>query len=485
MAARRGVRPRPIRRPADVRGLRVTVMGLGTKGGGVEVVKFLVRHGARVTVTDEKTDDDLRPSLEQIRDLPVTRVLGGHRAADFARADIVIQNPGVPADSPYLKRARDEGVAIETDIGLFFLFCPAPIAGVTGTRGKTTAVTVAGMILRAARDDVVVAGNIQRSPLADIERIARDTPVVLELSSWQLEGLEPYRRSPHWAVLTSLLPDHLNRYPSFDAYVAAKETIFRYQGEEDTCILSADDARVAATAPRVRARVLWVATERPPPGGPRAGEGIVRSGERVALRREGREELLPLWREIRGVGDHTRRNMLFGALLAIEMGADLDAARQVLRTFPGVPHRLETVRDVAGRTFVNDSAATIPEAVVAALRSYPGRRVALIAGGTDKNLDFAPLAEALSHQVRSVVLLDGSGTEKLRRLLGGTPFAGAPVVRSMGEAVRAAVAASRPGDAVLLSPGAASFELFRDEFDRGEQFRAAVRELREDAIPPG
>lgn len=477
--------------PSALRGQRVTVFGLGTKGGGTEVVKWLSERGAQVLVTDAKTEGELKTSLEALRGLPVRYVLGGHHAEDFRDADLIIRNPAVPLESSWLQLAVSSGVPVVMDTTLFFLFCPAPIAGITGTRGKSTATAVAGEILRRGRQETVVAGNIQRSPLADLDRITADTPVVLELSSWQLEGIEPLARSPHWAVLTTILPDHLNRYASMDTYVAAKETIVKYQHPGDLAILPSDDPQAARFTSATPAAIRWFGK----PVDRERREGLFLIGDEVVLRRSGREELLLAWRDLGVTGDHTKRNLLAGALLAIEMGAPLEDVRSVLHSFRGLPNRLEFVGEYAGRTFVNDTTATTPEAVIAALQSFPGRRIVLLTGGTDKNLDYRSLASVIarSENLRGVVLFAGSATEKILSVFGIQQAATSgssesesrrlnpevpDPVRTMGDAVARAISLSRPGDLILLSPGAASFELFRDEFDRGEQFRDAVSRLR-------
>lgn len=497
--------------PRALHGMRVTVFGLGTKKGGTEVVKWLVRHDARVHVTDQKDAGGLRGSLEDLRGLPITFRLGGHDVRDVDEADLVIRNPAVPLEAPLLVRAKAGGTPVVMDTTLFFQFCPSPIAGVTGTRGKSTATAVAGEILRRTRPETVVAGNIQRSPLADLDRITADTPVVLELSSWQLEGIEPLRVSPHWAVLTTILPDHLNRYPNMAAYVAAKENIAKYQKVQDVSILPLDEPSGERFASKTRSQHRWFGAfsdftvlrntvKRRDEG---KLVGLFRVGDRIVRMWEGGEEMILHWDELGGTGDHTKRNMLAGALLALEMGAALDDARAVLREFRGLPDRLEVIREFDGRTFVNDTTATTPDAVIAALRAFPEQRIVLITGGTDKNLDYAELAHALrtATHIRAVVLLEGSATEKLRSALGqgASHFAKASwdkwgmhgtrakdqalgfithaPVRTMAEAVRLAQEESEPRDVVLLSPGAASFELFRDEFDRGEQFLEEVKNL--------
>lgn len=476
--------PLPFQSVAELRGKRVLIVGLGTKRGGENTARWLVEHGALVTVTDLKPERDLQSSLERLRGLPIQYTLGGNRLEDIERSVVVVRNPAVPLDAPILQRAVQRGVPVVMDTTFFFAFCPAPIAGITGTRGKSTTTAIAGEMLRRGRPETVVAGNIELSPLTELDRITPTTPVVLELSSWQLEGIAPLRVSPHWGVLTTIQQDHLNRYPNMEAYVAAKETIVKYQKNQDVSILPLDEPSGEFFASKTPSQQRWFGSfpdftvlrntvKR------RKGKlvGLFRVGDRIVRLHESGEEIILRWDELAGIGDHTKRNMLAGALLALEMGAPLDDIRTTLRTFRGVQSRLEVIREYEGRTFVNDTTATTPEAVVAALHAFLGRHIVLVTGGTDKSLDYGALATVLagSPNVRAVILLAGSATEKLRRA--GAELRVYPEVRSMEDAVARAWKASQAGDVVLLSPGAASFELFRDEFDRGEQFRQAVNSL--------
>lgn len=470
----------PISTVDDLRGKRVLVLGLGSKGGGVEAARWLVRHGAVVTASDLKSAADLAESLAALSGFPITFHLGRNDPRDVDASDLVLRNPSVRLDAPILRYAAQRGVPVVMDTTFIFQFCPAPIAGITGTRGKSTTTAVAGEVLRRSRSDTVVSGNIVRSALADLDRITASTPVILELSSWQLEGMEPIRRSPHWAVLTSILPDHLNRYSSMEAYIQSKETIVRYQRPGDVAALPLDDPAGARFAALTPGKKEWFG-QVPESRMSNLESGLFRRGEDVVLGREGKEQVLLRWEELGGRGDHTKRNMLAGALLALEMGAPFEDAVRVLREFRGIPNRLEVIREHAGRTFVNDTTATTPDAVIAALQSFPGKRMVLITGGTDKNLDYRGLTSIVAgtESLHALVLLAGSATEKLRAELsaaGGQWSTVAPV-RTMAEAVHQAWKASQPGDVVLLSPGAASFELFRDEFDRGEQFREVVFQL--------
>jgi UDP-N-acetylmuramoylalanine--D-glutamate ligase len=264
-----------------------------------------------------------------------------------------------------------------------------------------------------------------------------------------------------------------------EEYVASKETIVNNQQADDVAVLPIDDPAGERFAARTKGAVRWFGIREGVGGMEHGAEGLFRIGDDVVLRHGGREERVLSWEELGGTGDHTKRNMLAGALLALEMGAPLDDVRTVLRTFRGIPNRLEGLKSVQERAFVNDTTATTPEAVIAALHAFPDRMVVLITGGTDKNLDYTALAAALTEtpNLRAAVFLAGSATDKLCAMLGHDAWG---IVRTMAEAVDRAWQASQPGDVILLSPGAASFELFRDEFDRGSQFWGAVAALARD-----
>ncbi len=235
----------------ELRGRRALVMGLGVNAGGLGVTRFLVEAGAEVTVTDLRDERVLRPTLEQMQGLPVRYVLGEHHEEDFRRAELVIRNPGVPRESRFLAIAREHGARIEMEMTLFFRLCPGPILGVTGTRGKTTTTMLVGAIMRQQYPETVVAGNMRVSALEQLPRITSTTPVVLELSSWQLEGLGEVGLSPRYACVTNLSPDHLDRYGSMEEYGAAKKQIFLHQRRErgDAVVLNADDPVVRSWAP--------------------------------------------------------------------------------------------------------------------------------------------------------------------------------------------------------------------------------------------
>ncbi|MBI3305023.1 UDP-N-acetylmuramoyl-L-alanine--D-glutamate ligase [Candidatus Parcubacteria bacterium] len=428
---------------AEFKNKRVLIMGLGLHGGGVGAARFFAQAGAQVTATDLRSASELAPSLKALEGLPVRYVLGRHREEDVLHTDLVIQNPGVPANSPYLRVARRAGIAIDTDVGVFARLCPAPTIGITGTKGKSTTATLIAQCLKRHFKSVVLAGNIRTSVLSVLGAISPATKVVLELSSWQLEGLAKIRFSPHMAVITNIFPEHLNRYRSFDAYARAKGLIAKHQTRQDHLFIPHGNPLIRKVTAGTKARVhVW-----------------------------SRRDALP--DDLRVRGEHNYENMRAAQAVARFIGVSKADVGRVFKSFRGLEGRCEVVRRLGGITYINDTTATMPEAAIAAIEAMP-RPPIVIAGGADKNLDYSGLARAIERRAKAVVLIRGSATDKLKPELGGRP----PEVGSMAQAVRLARKQARPGDTVLLSPGAASFGLFLHEFDRGQKFVEAVSKLK-------
>lgn len=427
-------------------GRRVVVMGLGLHGGGVAMVRFLCQRGARVLATDLRDAETLAPSLARLSDLDVEFVLGEHRLADFAGADLVIRNPAVPEGSPFLAAARAAGVPVEMEMGLFFAECdPDRIVGVTGTRGKTTTATFIWHALCSAGRKAELAGNMRISAVGLLAELDPEAVVVLELSSWQLEGLVQHRVSPARAVVTNLLDDHLDRYPSRDAYAAAKRTIVKFQRPGDLAVLNAENAYTTAFAESAPGRVAWFSAADPVAGWNRAQIG----------------------------GVHNRANLAAASRVLVDLGLTESEIADAVASFGGVPYRQETVARIDGVTWVNDTTSTTPDAAIAALEGLSPPFV-WIAGGSEKHLDFEPLADLagrLGEKIRAVVMLPGAASDRLGKSLAGQELR---PVATMPEAVRTAAALAQPGDTVLLSPACASFGLFLNEFDRGDQFNDQV-----------
>lgn len=465
-----------------LRGKRVLVMGLGTRRGGLGVTRYLAEQGASVTVTDLRPASGLGPVLDELADLPIRFRLGEHRREDFEAAEIVVRNPAVPAGSPWLAIARAAGARIEMEMSLFFRACPAPVTGITGTKGKTTTATICANMLRTARPDTVLAGNMGESALAALPQITPETPVILELSSWQLEGLAEHGLSPHIAVLTNISEDHLNTYPSMADYVEAKRHITRFQGPGDWFIVNHDDPLAWESRHAGSGRIVPFGSEY----GVATEWGAWLDGDRLIWRWEGIDrEICRTW-NLSLPGQAAIMNVLAAAAAALLMGATEAEVRAALATQEPIPHRQEPVAIIAGVLFVNDTAATAPAAALAALDAFRERPVVLIAGGASKRCDLRELARRAANEAVAVVLLDGSATPEFQQLLlaAGVRQLSGPH-NAMEPAVRAAAAFAKPGSVVLLAPGCASFGLFRHEFHRGEAFRSAVNLLQSMAPAEG
>lgn len=461
----------PISRVEELRGLKATVMGLGLHGGGLASARFLAERGAIVTVTDMKDEAVLADSVAALAGLPIRYVLGRHELGDFSSADLVVKNPAVRPDSPYLLAAR----VVETDISLFLRLSPSPIIAVTGSKGKSSVSSAIYHVLASSGASAFLGGNITVSPLSFLPRCGPATPVVLELSSWQLADMKSLGvLKPRIALLTSIMPDHMNRYSSMEEYVADKRLIYADQDPGCFTICNRDDPWGRSFAAETRARVLWYSDRCEALPGAWIDSGPSRIGLYSPLGEPSEaEEILP--RDLLVPGAHQRKNLLAAALACRAYGLAPALISSALASFSGVEHRLERFAEKGGVSWYNDSAATIPQAVAAALGSFDNP-VILITGGTDKNLDFEPVRSAYA-KAKSIILLAGTGTEKLLPRLkeDGLAFEGPYDDLSLAVATAAKLAA--PGDTVLLSPGCASFGMFVHEFDRGQKFKETVRSL--------
>lgn len=476
----------PLRSPRELTGKKVTVMGLGLHGGGLSTVRFLLRHGARVSVTDLKTETELESTLNKLEGLPLTYTLGRHREKDFTEADLIIQNPAVPAGSPFLRIARTLGKRIENDISLFLSYIPPsqPLLAVTGSKGKSTVVSFLHSVLSLSDPETALGGNIKRSPLDFPDDLKPETPVILELSSWQLALLKnrPPLLRPRIALITNIFHDHQNRYKNFQDYIEDKEQIFLHQplrspeGHPCYSLFRADprgeDFARKAPAPSVLFH--------PRPFTPVPGQISARPDADGGTFFDGTASHRLFYnRDLRVPGEAFRQDALIAGAVAFLFGSPLPLIRKGIGNFKGLPHRLEYAGTARGVDGYNDTAATIPDAVLSALSAF-NKPLHLICGGTDKNLRFEAFDQVFKNQqLRSVTLLAGSATEKLLPRLQKTGLPRFGPFASMRVAVETALQNTRPGEILLLSPGCASFEHFAHEFDRGEQFKTAFQKLSE------
>lgn len=454
----------------DFKGKRVTVMGLGLFGGGAAVARFLARRGARVTVTDLKDEKNLAASIEKLRGLDVRLILGRHDEADFTEADLVIVNPAVPGESPYLALAKKRGVPLDTEMNIFFRLCPAPVIGVTGSNGKTTTTTLIGEILRESGRRVHVGGNIGSPLIEKVEEISPDDTVVLEMSSFQLEDLRAVGRSPHIAVVTNISPNHLDRHKTMANYVAAKRAIIDYQNGGDFCVLNAADDTLMQWATEAKSRVLRFSSR----GEVEAGTYL--DGETLRWRLGGAEGEICGRDEILLPGIFNVENYLAAAAAAMAADAEAEHVRRVARSFRGVTHRLEMFHESGGVRCYNDSIATTPESTIAALDALKGP-IVLIAGGYDKKVPLAEVSRKIAQRCKAVVLIGVIAPQIKAELLKPENKSALKIYEEgmdFEAAVRRAVSLSEPGGCVLLSPITSSYDMFTNFEERGETFKRLV-----------
>jgi UDP-N-acetylmuramoylalanine--D-glutamate ligase len=458
--------------------MKALIMGLGLHGGGLESARYLAGHGAELTVTDLRDEKPLAPSIEKLKAAGISAryVLGRHDIEDFENADLVIKNPGVRPDSPYLQAALNRGFArVETDISLFLAASPARLIAVTGSKGKSSTASALHWALNQARQrgllngKAYLGGNITVSPLTFLDALSPEDDVVLELSSWQLGDLGDRRLlKPRAAVITAIMPDHLDRYGTMDAYVADKRVIYQGQDSGDLTV-AGDDSWGQSFRAETPGRPL-VYAETPLPEGVSGGWVDGPSGPGLARIYEEVFELVPA--KLLVPGYHQKKNLLAAALALLDLGLPAGFIRESLGSFPGIEHRLEFFHENRGVRFYNDTAATIPEAAAAAVGAFE-QPVVLVTGGTDKDLDFGPLVTAAA-KAKGIILLAGTGSDKLTGLLSGAGIRYQGPFDAVDAAVRAALETAAAGDVVVLSPGCASFGMFLNEFDRGRQWKDAV-----------
>ena len=449
---------------------RVTVMGLGSFGGGLGAVQFLADRGARVTVTDLRTVADLAEPLAQLARIPgIVFHLGGHRSADFTDVDLVVVSPAVPQDNPFVQLAVAAGVPLSSEMNLFWEFNPAPVVAITGSNGKSTTTAMTHSILEASGRTSWLGGNIGRSLLPRIAEIHPNHTVVLELSSFQLDDLNRLQRSPQVAIVTNFSANHLDRHGSLKNYRLAKQTVLRWQNPQDIAILNQDDADVASWP--TQGRTLFFGCH------DQGREGLFLNAHRSAIfRYAGQERTLavPEWLNLPGI--HNLQNALAASCAACVLDVTETAIASGLKGYQALPHRLELVAEVKGRQFFNDSLATTPESAMVALAAFE-RPIILFAGGYDKGSDLTAMARAIVAKPAKAVALMGQTGPGLNALLDQFDPQ-QQVRRQVCETFEAtfkwAILQSQPGDILLLSPGCASYDWFRNFADRGTQFRDLV-----------
>lgn len=445
--------------------MRIAILGLGIykEGSGISAAKFFISRGNEVLITDLKKEEELAAQIKEIKNFcqknkkPFPKfILGRHRESDILSADILVRNPGVPGDSKFLALAKLKKIPIETDVSIFLKNCPAQIVGVTGTRGKSTTASLIYEILRDAKaanytrmprkTRIWLGGNIKVSPLSFVDKIKSGDIVILELSSWLLENFGEKKLAPYVAVVTNIFPDHLNTYKNMAKYAAAKKNIFACQTAKNFLIVNGENAETKK----------WLG----------AGKTI------KFYKKDAAKYTTNL------LGEHNLENIA-AALAVAEIFKIPDATiKKVLRKFKGLADRQELIAIKRGVKYINDTTATSPDGAIAALRAFGEKRknIILICGGKDKNLEYGEMGREIKKYCQAVILFPGSATEKIKLLITNYKLL-IKTAKNMAEAVHLAKDLAVKGDIVLMSPGAASFGLFKNEFDRGEQFKNAVKKI--------
>jgi UDP-N-acetylmuramoylalanine--D-glutamate ligase len=447
----------------ELDGKRVLVVGLGRSG--VASALFLQSRGARVTVSDAKSEDQLREQIPTLLDAGIAVETGAHGERTFRNQDLIIVSPGVPVDAEPLVQARALGQPVIGEIELAFQFLNGPIVAITGSNGKTTTTTLVGEIIAACGFNTLVGGNIGTAAISLTEKATPETAIVLEVSSFQLETIRSFR--PKVAVVLNVTPDHLDRHHTFKAYVDAKARIFENQQADDFAVLNADDPACVELEERTRAQVFWFSREHEVESG-----SFVRDGQ-IVFRGNGLAQTVLAVPEIPLKGSHNLENVLAAVCAGALMGCAPEKIRNAIVNFKAVEHRLEYVATIGGVEYYNDSKATNVDATMKALQSFPAK-IHLILGGKDKGSDYTMLNDLLRERVKSVYTI-GAAAEKIQSHIKGTT----QIVSSgtIEAAVKQASSIAQPGDVVLLAPACASFDQFQNYEHRGRVFKELVGQL--------
>ena len=451
----------------ELKDKRALVVGLGKSG--VASALFLKAHGARVTVSDTKSGDELRNEIPALLDHGITVETGGHGERTFRGQDLIVVSPGVPVDAPPLVQARSLGESVIGEIELAAQFLPGPIVAITGSNGKTTTTTLAGEIMAAGGLPTLVGGNIGTPAISLAERATRETVIVLEVSSFQLETIATFR--PKVAVVLNVTPDHLDRHRTFEVYTDAKARIFENQHGDDFAVLNADDPTCVAMAARTKAQVFWFSRQKEVERG-----AWVRDGAIVFRDTKGQREIMQV-SEIPLKGAHNLENVLAAVCAGALVGCAAEKIRQAVHDFKAVEHRLEFVATIRGVDYYNDSKATNVDATIKALESFPAN-IHLILGGKDKGSDYSVLNDLLRQRVKRVYTI-GAAAAKIEGQIISAKNGGPELVHAetLENAIRKAHAVAQPGDVVLLAPACASFDQFKSYEHRGKVFKEIVRGL--------
>ena len=444
--------PKELNLMNNFKGKKVLIFGLGLNQGGLGSAKFFAKSGAKVRITDLRNKKVLQSSIDELKQFPdIEYSLDGHKNEDIDWADLIIKNAAIKPNNPFIDYAIKNGKPVKMDVDIFLESVkPSQIIGITGTKGKSTTSSLIYQILKAAKKDVILAGNIGISVLDTIPNVQDNTLVVLEISSFQLESFDKHQVSPKWAAITNITPDHLNYYQTIQEYIAAKRIIGKYQTNTDYLFIRKDDPLTSKSdfLKGFKGQVIYFSKNDLP---------------------ENFKSVLK--------GEHNLENIAAALKIAETLGINKNAALQTLADFKGVPFRMELVKTWNGVKIINDTAATSPESAIKAIQTYPG--CILICGGMNKGMDYKEFVKVLEESVKKVFFLKGDSTDvilsSLRAKRSNLPTQGP--YDNFDELLADLKTVVEPGDIILLSPAATSFNLFQNEWDRGRKFNLAVQKV--------
>jgi UDP-N-acetylmuramoylalanine--D-glutamate ligase len=445
----------------EAKNKNVTVLGLARSG--VAAANLLYNHGVKVKISDIKPREKLNKFITQLASLRIEVSTSANQVKDVESADLVIISPGVPSDIPAILEAKKRNIPVISEVELAYQFSESPWIAITGSNGKTTTTTLIGELLKANWPaPVEVAGNIGFALCNAVQNVPKEGLIISEISSFQLETISTFK--PFVSLLLNLTPNHLDRYPDFESYAQAKVRIFEFQDETDFAVLNADDQESQKYTEHITGKKIFFSKQK------ELTQGIFVKNGSIIVRFGQKDEPVIAVNELSIPGEHNLENALAAVSVAVCCGIDPGKLAPVLRSFKGVEHRLEFIRELNGVKYYNDSKATTVVAVITALKSLP-KPIILIAGGKDKGSDYIPLRELLSKKVKQLILIGEARDKMLTAFMGSCPIVEA---KTMQAAIETAYQSAESGDNVILSPACSSYDMFTDFEERGRVFKQLV-----------
>lgn len=450
------------------------ILILGLAKTGIDTIKLFNRLGANIVVNDIKTEDSLKEVLESLKEITNIKYILGNHITGIYNFDLAIISPGIPTDLPFITELKDNGIEVIGEVELGYRLSvekkeESPnFIGITGTNGKTTTTSLIGAIFKNGNKDTHIAGNIGNPVINTIEKSSKDSFIVTELSSFQLETVDTFK--PQISVFLNISEDHLNRHHTLENYIQAKENIFKNQTSKEFAVLNYDDPKVKALAKDCNAEVIFFSRKNVLEKGiyiNKDNEIVIKINETITLMHKDNINL---------PGDHNLENAMAAIACAYLSNIDINTIRDTLMTFNPIEHRQEVVDTINGVTFINDSKGTNPESTIKAIQSYK-KGIILILGGRNKNSDFNELLDIAKTRTKSVILI-GECANELFNLAREKDFKVITKASSVGSAVEIAYSISRNGDIVLFSPACASWDKYKNYEERGNDFKENVYKLK-------